>query len=231
MDSIFFKNISINYDMDTGEEQRTVMGRDIVVLKNKGRVQENYHYTDTYQPHIGLVKDPAKSVLKYDKHGRLLEYFAFFTNGEPRTKDLYTYALSGLKGEVSAFYIPENKLSNTSKLTLDHNYNIVKTESYTVGLDSPLVIEYTYNKRNQIIQEEFRSAGGRLTTLYNHKYDKVGNLVENRMTFVRQGKPDNTKLTTYSYEGYDSHHNWLIQNAYTDGKLRSRIERRITYHQ
>jgi hypothetical protein len=230
MDSVFMTNININYDEDTGQEHRTVMGRDIIVFKDGGHLEENYHYTDIPQHHVGIVKEPAKTTRVYDDLGRLIESKAYFTTGKPWTRDIYTYAESGLTGETKGYYIPENKLSSGSKLTLDKHANIIKTETATGRVDSPFVIKYIYNKRNQIIQEDWHTVGTPVTYIYYHKYDNNGNLIEDRRDFILRANLEKTVVTNYSYSNYDSHNNWLLRNAYGGGKLRGILERRITYH-
>jgi hypothetical protein len=229
-DSILFKNTNVYYDMSTGEEHRTMMWRDILVLKNGGHTQENYHYTDTPQPHVGLVKEPAKSVRMYDDHWRLTENSAYFTNGTPRTKDIYSYEPSGRSGKIDAYDYTQNKISIKSKLTLDESNRLIKSESRSViFVDSPLVISYAYDKNNRVIKEEWYNIGYPTATIYQYKYDVHEDMIERRIDYSRDMIITNSNVVLFTYPSYDSRHNWILQNSYYKGKLRGIIERRIVY--
>jgi hypothetical protein len=227
MDSIFIKTINVYRDMDS-VEQRVVMGRSIQVFKDRGRLVEDYQYMDTPQPHVGLVKEPAKSVCLYDDFGRRAEFRNYFTNGEARVKEVYSY--SGLSGKSDGYYCPENKITNQAEYTLDNNSNIISSKLSTVGLNHYLIITSVYDKNDKVIKEEWHSTGGNITTRYLYKYDKNGDMIERREDFMRDLVITKTKVWTYAYEKYDSKHNWTIQNSYYQGKLNGIFERRIVYH-
>lgn len=229
-DSIFFRNTNVYRDIMDSTEHRTIMGRDVMVLKDSGHRQENDHYTDIPQPHVGLVKDPAKSVRLYDGLWRLTENDAYFTNGKPITKDVYFYDASGISGQIEAYDCIENRLTIKSKLTLDESNRLIRSEARSVvNVDSPLVISYVYNKENRLIKEEWHNTGSPVTTIYQYKYDKHGDMIERWIGYSRSMVITNTAVVSFTYPSYDSRHNWTVQNSYSKGKLSGILERRIVY--
>lgn len=101
----------------------------------------------------------------------------------------------------------------------------VKTSSYGKNDDLLSYWEYTYNDKEQLVQESFYtcqrhgdSRTSKLSEYYLYTYDETGYVV----TCTKHPMQD-TSVQTYSVTTYDQYGNKLLQERYMDGQLYWRI--------
>lgn len=171
----------------------------------------------------------SDSVLLYT-----LEY-SYDKNGN-KTSEVYTHMENGTPEEIRNMemtYDGNGKLLREIHHNLDGSYLLyeyedgkqVKTSSYDKNDALLSYWEYTYNDKEQLVQESFytcqRQGDSRTSTLseyYLYTYDDTG-LVVTQTNHALEKSP----VRTWSVTTYDEYGNKLLQERYIDDQLHLRI--------
>jgi hypothetical protein len=158
----------------------------------------------------------------YDLNDKLSEINYFTPEGSLDGKRLYKYSNEGNKIEEQA-YNKEGALEFCIFQKFDRLKNPIE-EGYTEGLDTTKSTSKYLN--GFPVEKVMLDSEGEASYYWKYKYDKNGNIIEERQ-HDKNGRM--TTKTTYTYE-YDNENNWTKQIIYVNGKSKIVISREIEYY-
>jgi hypothetical protein len=186
-----------------------------------------------------------KIIFEYDKKNRLIRSIKYkvyeFADSMFSSKDTLIYFPEEKKiitetyisrGVLQSRTVSEKRLTKiiayhadgsvnyTRAQTFNNRGQLISTESYAKDNIVMSRMEWKHFKRKILIKRYKK--GGVLVAASIQKLDKYGNLIS-------WDYPTLKKENKYEYK-YDDQNNWIQKITYRKGKLRSKVERIITYY-
>jgi hypothetical protein len=236
----------MQYGPDSEDSTRRLSNKTINVYDKKGQVVESYNFFKPSNTDVGPNDKDSRysnAVFSYDNKGNLMEIMHYDLLHKPSYKDTYVYSDSKLSGNMKCHFYKDRRYYSgvepqSIEFKLNDSGNIIEEKIYqdTAGKALKFIQNATYNNKGYLIEVNI------LPYYYDlrpwppikhlYSYDNKGNLSKKigRTYHAVTHSVVYTITYIYTYPEFDKHHNWLVQNAYVNGKLQEVVRRRITYY-
>lgn len=210
---------------------------DTIKLDKTGRVLQIGHRHYSYDADGVLISSNVGHIKnEYVYDGNLLiatkcyrsntldDISKYFYNDHNQIISMKWYGDDELKQECRYEYNDDGNVS--SKIDIDYyiTNSIYNRLGYKVEPSKTRTI-YSYDKKGNVIKEDYYNNSNEISRSTNFKYDKRGNVVyEEELDYDDMEK----EIITYKYK-YDRKGNWIEQVASCNGETRA-IKREIAYY-
>src|SRR3989339_340573 len=149
----------------------------------------------------------SQVVYKYDDRGNQVEINFIGLNDSIEGKQVCKYDTKGNRIEEEG-YKADGKFGGKSILLYDDQGNLIKRQNLIINIES--IINYMYDSKNNIIEENRYNSGDSLYMRIKYTYDE-----KNNQTSLNKYNPDKLiQSITYKYENFDKNENWLTKNEF-----------------
>ncbi len=189
-----------------------------LVYRNKKLIKQISIYYDTLS-----LTDTSYTTFKHYTNGNIIEA-ASFKNEILLGKEIYVYNSKNiLTEELTVFSIDKNNLKTK------HEYNSKKqlVRSNTYRNDTVLYYfhAYVHDRKGRMKQDKYCSPKGEILNKSEYTYDKRNNLIQSKDFYPLE---DTVNIFNFYYV-YDNHKNWIIRYSSGNNGYRDTLKRFIEY--
>ncbi|MCE3228502.1 MAG: hypothetical protein K0S32_3053 [Bacteroidetes bacterium] len=185
-------------------------------------VVEYGYYEEIDKAHLSMI-----TVSKYNQKGNHVE-------------TSYLKSDSSLMSKAEAHHLPNGEIRSTHTVHSEGEHDLVHNHKYdknsnriettTLNKEGKVqtVFRYTYNEKDQLIQDVSGPPGAPAFQL-NYSYNDAGNLAEMKELDLKTKKPG--MHVFYKYKEFDKENNWTLREDSINVKSKCYTIRRIEYFQ
>lgn len=176
------------------------------VVEINGKIQKGEIIEDP------MPLSPSSTKMVFNKHGNIIEYYWFASNGNILLKDTYKYNRKR--------NIVEQGGSFKKKFTYEYDEKGNKTKEIICDFDGGLIctITYVFDEKGNKTERSVYDSKGNLERKYTYRYEEQGKELS-----------DNKRNIFYRYN-YDQKGNWIEKIEYKNDVPKVIIEREIEYY-